>query len=151
MQRKSTMFFGNDSLDVLDKEPEKLLQVSGISQNKLKKIYNSYLANRGARDIIAFLMPHGITANKAIKFYQHYKEKTMNIVRNHPYQLCEISGIGFIEADKIAMSFGLSKNFNRACGSGVGLHTYECRERRAYLYGKSTSLSVSVKRTAEYT
>ena len=101
--------FGNDSLDVLDKEPEKLLQVSGISQNKLKKIYNSYLANRGARDIIAFLMPHGITANKAIKFYQHYKEKTMNIVRNHPYQLCEISGIGFIEADKIAMSFGLSK------------------------------------------
>lgn len=85
------------------------MQVSGISQNKLKKIYNSYLANRGARDIIAFLMPHGITANKAIKFYQYYKEKTMNIVRNHPYQLCEISGISFIEADKIAMSFGLSK------------------------------------------
>ena len=46
--------FGNMALEVLDKKPEKLLTISGISQNKLKKICDSYLANRGARDVVAF-------------------------------------------------------------------------------------------------
>ncbi|MBQ8233598.1 MAG: hypothetical protein IJZ34_17000 [Lachnospiraceae bacterium] len=55
--------YGNASLDVLDKEPEKLLSISGISEGKLKKICDSYLANRGARDVVAFLSPHGITPN----------------------------------------------------------------------------------------
>lgn len=46
--------FGNMALEVLDKKPEKLLTISGISQNKLKKICDSYLANRGARDVVAY-------------------------------------------------------------------------------------------------
>lgn len=47
--------FGDTTLDVLDNGPERLLTVSGISQNKLKKICESYIANRGARDVVAFL------------------------------------------------------------------------------------------------
>jgi exodeoxyribonuclease V alpha subunit len=47
--------FGVKTLDVLDTEPEKLLSISGISQNKLSKICDSYLASRGARDVVAFL------------------------------------------------------------------------------------------------
>ena len=61
--------FGNMALEVLDKKPEKLLTISGISQNKLKKICDSYLANRGARDVVAFLSPHGITPNRAVRRY----------------------------------------------------------------------------------
>ena len=64
--------FGNMALEVLDKKPEKLLTISGISQNKLKKICDSYLANRGARDVVAFLSPHGITPNRSVKLYKEY-------------------------------------------------------------------------------
>lgn len=99
--------FGNMALEVLDKEPEKLLTISGISQSKLKKICDSYLANRGARDVVAFLSPHGITPNRAVKLYKEYGNETMDIVKNHPYKLCEIAGIGFKTADKIAMSMGV--------------------------------------------
>lgn len=100
--------FGDMALEVLDKEPEKLLSISGISTGKLKKIRDSYLASRAARDVVAFLTPHGITANRAVKLYCQYKELTMDIVKNHPYQLCEMAGIGFATADRIAASMGIS-------------------------------------------
>ena len=64
--------FGQDTLDVLDHEPEKLLTIRGISARKLEKIRDSYLASRGARDVIAFLAPHGVTANRAIKIYREF-------------------------------------------------------------------------------
>lgn len=98
--------FGSHALDVLDKEPERLLSISGISEGKLKKICDSYLANRGARDVVAFLAPHGITPNRAVRLYKEYGDQTMKIVKNHPYQLCEMVGIGFKTADKIAMNMG---------------------------------------------
>lgn len=101
--------FGLTALDVLDKEPERLLAISGISTAKLKKIYDSYLANRGARDVVAFLTPHGITPNRAVKLYKEYGDRAMDIVKNHPYQLCEIAGIGFKTADRIAMSMGFDQ------------------------------------------
>lgn len=101
--------FGLESLDVLDKEPEKLLQIKGITEKKLQKIRESYLMNRGARDIIAFLAPHGITPRQALKFYEEYAEHTMDTVKNHPYRLCELSGVGFLTADKIAASMGFDR------------------------------------------
>ncbi len=101
--------FGDTTLDVLDNDPERLLTVSGISQNKLKKICESYIANRGARDVVAFLVPYGITANRAVQFYKKYQNKTMEIVKEHPYRLCEIPGIGFLTADKIALSMGFDR------------------------------------------
>ena len=116
--------FGDTTLDVLDKEPEKLLTISGISQKKLEKIRDSYLANRGARDVVAFLTPHGVSANRAVKLYLEYGNKTMDIVKNHPYQLCELAGIGFLTADKIAKSMGVSELSVSAVG---GIEKLVCR------------------------
>ena len=99
--------FGQETIQILDKEPRKLLTVKGISEKKLRKIIDSYLANRGARDVIAFLAPHGVSPNRAVKLYREYGEETMDIVRNHPYRLCELAGIAFKTADKLAMSMGI--------------------------------------------
>ena len=99
--------FGQNTLEVLDQEPEKLMAIRGISKKKLEKIRDSYLASRGARDVIAFLAPHGVTANRAVKIYREYGAETMDIIRNHPYRLVEMAGIAFKTADKLAMSLGL--------------------------------------------
>ena len=132
--------FGLTALEVLDKEPERLLTISGISSNKLKKICDSYMANRGARDVVAFLSPHGITPNRAVKLYKEYGEKTMEIVKNHPYQLCEIAGIGFRTADKIAMSMGFDLLSTERVDEGI-LYTLTdaegkgnlCMEKHAFV------------------
>ena len=59
--------------------------------------------------MVAFLSPHGITPNRAVKLYKEYGEQTMDIVKNHPYKLCEMAGVGFKTADKIAMSMGIDR------------------------------------------
>ena len=99
--------FGQETLQVLDQEPKKLLTVRGISEKKLRKVVDSYLANRGARDVIAFLAPHGVSPSRAVRLYREYGEETMDIVRNHPYRLCDLAGIAFRTADKLAMSMGI--------------------------------------------
>ena len=101
--------FGQDTLDILDHEPEKLMTIRGISERKLEKIRDSYLASRGARDVIAFLAPHGVTAHRAIQIYREYGKDTLDVVRKHPYRLVEMAGIAFKTADKLAMSLGIPR------------------------------------------
>lgn len=132
--------FGDMTLEVLDKEPDRLLSVSGISQGKLKKICDSYLANRGARDVVAFLAPHGITPNRAVKLFREYGADTMDIVKNHPYRLCEMAGIGFRTADKIAAEMGFDALSTERVDAGMLFTLMEaesrghlCMEKRAFV------------------
>lgn len=140
--------FGNMALEVLDKKPEKLLTISGISQNKLKKICDSYLANRGARDVVAFLSPHGITPNRAVKLYKEYGEQTMDIVKNHPYKLCEMAGVGFKTADKIAMSMGIDRLSPERVDEGI-LYTLTDAESRGNLCMERDGFIAACQKTLE--
>lgn len=124
--------FGMKTLDILDKEPERLVEIRGISSTKLEKITQSYLENRGARDVVAFLTPHGITANRAVQFYREYGNKAMEIVKNHPYRLCEIGGIGFRTADRIALNMGVSRLSPERVDEGI-LYTLKEQEGKGHL------------------
>lgn len=95
--------FGQDTQEILDQEPEKLMTIRGISERRLRMICDSYLATRGARDVIAFLTPHGVTANRAIKIYREYGKDTLDIIRKHPYQLVGMAGIAFKTSGKPAV------------------------------------------------
>ena len=99
--------FGDNTLDILDQNPERLLEIDGIGKKKLERIIESYLANRGARDVLQFLLPFGITPKKALKLYKEYGSETIQIVKEKPYKLCELHGIGFKSADAIALKVGL--------------------------------------------
>lgn len=145
--------FGTNTLQILDSDPERLLEVPGISSAKLKKISDSYLASRGARDVVAFLAPHGITPNRAVKLYRQYGDDTMNIVRNHPYQLCEMAGIGFRTADKIAMSMGFDKLSPERVDEGLLFTLTESETRGNLCMEKHDFIRQSLKllETAELT
>lgn len=133
--------FGKDVLDILDNDPEKLLVIPGISENRLEKICESYLANRAARDVVAFLAPYGITANRAVKLFQQYGNKTLETVKEHPYTLYEMAGVGFITADKIARSMGMSELSPERIDAAL-LYTLEdaeckgnlCLEKHAFIH-----------------
>lgn len=140
--------FGNLALEVLDKEPERLLSISGISPNKLRKICTSYLANRGTRDVVAFLSPHGITPGRAVKLYKEYGEQTMDIVRNHPYRLCEMAGVGFKTADKIAMSMGIDRLSPERVDEGI-LYTLADAESHGNLCMERDGFIAACRRTLE--
>jgi len=117
--------FGEHTLDVLDHNPESLLTIKGISSEKLERICDSYIASRGARDIITLLAPYGITPNRAVSIFKHFGPQAVNIVRENPYRLCEMAGIGFQTADRIAASIGLAPTSPERIAAGL---TYTLRE-----------------------
>ena len=78
------------------------------------------------------MSPHGITANRAVKLYKEYGERTLQIVKEHPYQLCEMEGIGFLTADRIAESMGFEKLSTERVDEGL-LYTLKDAESRGHL------------------
>ena len=121
--------FGGNTLDVLDNSPEDLLKVKGISKAKLQRICDSYIASRGARDIVTLLTPYGVTPNRAVSIYKHFGSEATDIVREHPYRLCEMAGIGFMTADNIATSMGLDLTSSERIAAGL-LHTLKDAENK---------------------
>lgn len=96
--------FGLQTLDVMERHPEKLLAIKGISQNKLDTIMESYRNSRIQREIVASLSPYGVSVSKAAKIQKAFGGNSLEILKNDPFRLCEISGFGFITVDQIAQA-----------------------------------------------
>lgn len=93
--------FGVNTLDILDHHPERLLEVRGITENKLEDIKKSYAESRMLRDLMTLLAPFKLTPKTALKIYQHFGASSVEILRKSPFELCQISGFGFLRVDAI--------------------------------------------------
>lgn len=103
--------FKEESLNIIQYHPERLKEVSGIGDKKLKKIVASFDEHREIRDIMVYLQQFDISTNLGIKIYKIYGSETINTIANNPYQLTEdVHGIGFKIADKIAHKMGIDHN-----------------------------------------
>lgn len=98
--------FGTDTLDVLEYHPEKLLEIRGITEQKLEEIKTCYAESRAMRDIMELLTPFQVTPVTALKIYQHFGPACTDILRKSPFRLCEISGFGFRRVDTIIRKSG---------------------------------------------
>ncbi|WP_270597012.1 ATP-dependent RecD-like DNA helicase [Anaerococcus vaginalis] len=97
--------FGDKSIDVVFNETEKLLSIQGIGKKKLEKIKESTIDARDSREALLYLQGLNISFNLSNKIYKAYGDNTISIVKTNPYKLSEdISGIGFVMADNIAMN-----------------------------------------------
>ena len=100
--------FGDQTLDVIDKESARLREVEGIGEGRRKLIKESWNEQRGVREIMIFLQSHGIGTAKAARIYRQYGADAIAVVKRNPYRLCEdVWGIGFKTADGIALSVGI--------------------------------------------
>lgn len=93
--------FGADTLNVLENEPERLLEIRGVSKAKLEEIIASYNESRTLRDLMLLLAPFQITPTTATKIYDHFGAHSVDILRDNPFELCQISGFGFKRVDAI--------------------------------------------------
>jgi len=115
--------FGENVIDIINSNPDKLLQVNGVSKSKLVAIKAAWEENKEINEIMMFLQQYGISSLYATKIYEKYKKNCITQVLNNPYKLAnDISGIGFVFADKIALQIGFSADSNervKACISYV--------------------------------
>jgi exodeoxyribonuclease V alpha subunit len=101
--------FGDDTFQILEREPERMLEVSGITMNKLEKMLQSYSESRKLQNLIAFLAGLGISATYAAKIYREFGDESIATIKNDPYILIErVRGFGFKRADDIALKTGIA-------------------------------------------
>ena len=93
--------FGTNTLDILEKHPERLLEVRGITENKLEDIRTSFAESRALRDIMTLLAPFKLTPKTALKIYQYFGPACLDILKKSPFELCQIPGFGFRRVDAI--------------------------------------------------
>ncbi len=112
--------FGEDTLNILDNNIERLKEIEGIGKKKLETIIESYREQRELKNITIFLQTHGLSVNQCLKIYKKYGASSVDTVKNNPYILCdEVSGIGFKTSDKIARSLGIEIDSPFRIQSGI--------------------------------
>ena len=112
--------FGEDTMHILDEEPERLSEVKGISDRIAREIAVQLAEKRDIRDAMICLQEYGIGGRKALKIWEAYGENMYAVLKENPYRLAEeISGIGFSTADEIAGKNGIRADSDYRIRSGI--------------------------------
>ena len=100
--------FGEEVLDIIDQHSARLEEVEGIGRTRRQRIKESWNETKVVREIMTFLLSHGISTARAYRIYKTYGEQAMARVQADPYCLArDLRGIGFKTADEIAREFGI--------------------------------------------
>jgi exodeoxyribonuclease V alpha subunit len=112
--------FGSQILDIMDSDPERLLEVEGIGPAKLKSIISSWQEKREVRGLMLFLQTHGVATTFAHRIFRHYGVTAVQRLRANPYDLAyDIHGIGFRTADEVALKLGFAEDAPQRLEAGV--------------------------------
>ncbi|MDS0528477.1 ATP-dependent RecD-like DNA helicase [Clostridium sp. SHJSY1] len=112
--------FGEDTIDVLDNNIARLKEIEGIGEKKFDIICESYLEQHDLKDIMIYFQGQGISHGQCLKIYKRFGPNAREIIQSDPYLLCrEVKGIGFLTADKLAESIGISKESDSRIKSGI--------------------------------
>ena len=131
--------FGEDTLRIVEEEPERLAEIRGITIRKAMDICEQVEEKKDMRDVMIFLQGYGISPTLSNKIYTMYGQKVYDIIKTNPYKLADdLSGIGFKTADEIARRAGVEVNASIRIKSGmcyalsdasVSGHTYLPKEK----------------------
>ncbi|MCP9988033.1 ATP-dependent RecD-like DNA helicase [Streptomyces sudanensis] len=100
--------FGTDTLDVIEREPERLVEVPGLGPKRTRMIGAAWEEQKAIKEVMVFLQGVGVSTSIAVRIYKKYGDASISVVRNQPYRLAaDVWGIGFLTADRIAQAVGI--------------------------------------------
>ncbi|WP_043264423.1 ATP-dependent RecD-like DNA helicase [Streptomyces sp. CT34] len=103
-----TEHFGIDTLDVIESDPGRLIEVPGLGPKRTKLIGAAWEEQKAIKEVMVFLQGVGVSTSIAVRIYKKYGDASISVVRNHPYRLAaDVWGIGFLTADRIAQAVGI--------------------------------------------
>ncbi|HPP31806.1 MAG TPA: ATP-dependent RecD-like DNA helicase [Soehngenia sp.] len=118
--------FKEDSLDIIQYNPQRLLEVEGIGEKKLIKIMKAFEEQREIRQIVVELKEYNISTNQILKIYKEYGSETVRLIKENPYRLIEdIRGIGFKISDEIANKIGIEMDSPYRIKAGLNYIMHE--------------------------
>jgi exodeoxyribonuclease V alpha subunit len=120
MAKRIVKTFGNETLDVIEQEIEKLIEVEGIGKKRVEMIRQAWADQKEIRQVMLFLQSHGVSSGYATKIFKTYGNEAIEVVQENPYRLAtDIFGIGFLTADRIAEKLGFTKDSELRAEAGI--------------------------------
>ena len=118
--------FGDDTMRIVEEEPERLAEIKGSSEKKAMEIAEQMTEKADMRRAMIFLQKYGISLNLGAKIYQKYGQSVYGVLQENPYRLAEdISGVGFRIADDIASRSGIHTDSDYRIRSGIDVSYME--------------------------
>jgi exodeoxyribonuclease V alpha subunit len=112
--------FKEDTLKIIEEEPERLVEVDGIAYKRMEMIKDAWQEHKEIKNVMLFLQEHDVPTSYGIKIFKTYGNDSIRLVRENPYRLADdIWGIGFKTADRIAEKLGFDKASFPRCRSGI--------------------------------
>lgn len=138
--------FGKDTLDVIEEQPELLIEVEGIGQVRVERIKKSWQDQKEIKNIMLFLQGHEVSTSHATKIFKTYGSESIAVVKENPYRLADdIWGIGFKTADVIAEKLGIGKDKFVRLRSGI-LYTLSKLSENGHCYAVRGQLIETAKK-----
>jgi exodeoxyribonuclease V alpha subunit len=138
--------FGPDTLRVLDEEPERLTEVGGIGEGRATAIAESWRVHRCLGQLMMSLHEYGISTGLAVRVHQAFGPDALAVLRQNPYRLTEIRGIGFKRADHVARKMGMKADAPERIEAGL-LHVLREQSRAGHVYVPRCSLEQEATET----
>lgn len=135
--------FGTRTFEIMDQYPDSLLEIKGITKQKLENILVSYQGSHAMRDLAAYLTPFNVTPKKIQKIYEYFGKDALDTVKNQPFMLCRINGFGFLTADEIARANRCRLNDPMRI-EGCIFHMFELGKQDGHLFLEKQELQKTV-------
>jgi exodeoxyribonuclease V alpha subunit len=127
--RKLVAAFGEAVFDLIEQEPDRLREVTGIGPKRAQRIVAGWAEQKVIREIMLFLHSNGVGTSRAVRIYKTYGADAVRVVSDNPYRLArDIRGIGFRTADKIAAKLGIEPTAMVRVRAGVSFALAEAME-----------------------
>ena len=128
MAKRLVKAFGEDVFEVIENEPERLVEVPGIGPKRAKSLSEGFKDQKAVRDIMVFLQTHGLGSSRAARIYRTYGADAATLLTDDPYRLArDIRGIGFRIADSIGASLGKDPEGLPRARAGLGYTLEQAR------------------------
>ncbi len=132
--------FGTYTLDVIDEDIQRLVEVPGVGPHRVKIIAEAWETQKAIKDIMLFLQSHNVSTRLAVKIYKTYGDESIEMVQSDPYRLArDVYGIGFITADSIARNLGVPEDAPSRLQAGL-IHTLNTLADAGHVYVPQSKL-----------
>ncbi len=127
--------FGKEALDVIERDPKRLVEVEGLGAKRAKWIIKAWEDQREIHNVMLFLQSHEVGTGYAVKIWKRYGHEAIELIKENPYRLSvDVWGIGFLTADRIAQKMGIPAHSDRRIQAGL-LHVLnEAADKEGHVF-----------------
>lgn len=127
--------FGEDTVRIIEEEPERLLEVKGMNEKKQQALVESWREHLGVKKVMIFLKTYNVGNANAARIYKKYGSDSISVLKANPYVLADdVDGIGFITADSISMAMGMDRRNPGRIRSALLYTMNDASERKGHVY-----------------